>query len=47
MMSSVIYIAVTQLVINIIKNVVYRTMDALFGKPKNKQYQSREYQQIN
>ena len=42
MLSHVIYLAVTQLVINIIRNLVYRVMDLIFPN-KKKQYNNNYY----
>lgn len=44
MLSHVIYLAVTQLVINIIRNLVYRVMDLIFPN-KKKQYNNNYYNQ--
>lgn len=38
MFNSVVYIAIVQLVVNIIKNIVYRVMDYLFPR-HDKKYQ--------
>lgn len=44
MLSHVIYLTVTQLVINIIRSLVYRVMDLIFPN-KKKQYNNNYYNQ--
>lgn len=44
MLSHVIYLTVTQLVTNIIRNLVYRVMDLIFPN-KKKQYNNNYYNQ--